>query len=230
MFKKITATTAAILTLFVLSISYTAEEAPVVISVPEGSPPSDAIVLFGGTSLDQWEQPDGSSPAWIVSNGTMTVNKGSIKTKREFGDLQIHVEFCSPAPAKGEGQDRGNSGVYIQGNYEVQVLDSYENETYFDGQCGAIYQIAPPLVNACRPPGIWHSYEIIFRSPHLDSAGKVVKKANITVLHNGVLVQDHVEVEPTGGRMGSTENPKGPIVLQDHNHPVKYRNVWVREL
>src|SRR3990170_206679 len=104
MFKKIAATTAAILTLFVLSISYTAEEAPVVISVPEGSPPGDAIVLFGGTSLDQWEQPDGSPPAWIVSNGTMTVNKGSIKTKREFGDLQIHVEFCSPAPAKGEGQ------------------------------------------------------------------------------------------------------------------------------
>jgi len=230
MFKKAFATAAAILAVFALSTCYTADTAPTVISTLEGRPPSDAIVLFDGSGLAEWEQTDGAAPTWTVKNGSLTVSKGPIKTKREFGDLQIHLEFSLPAPPKGKDQDRGNSGIYIQGNYEVQILDSYENETYYDGQCGAIYKIAPPLVNANRPPGLWQTYDIIFRAPVIDAKGSVTKKANVIVLQNGVLVQDHVEVVPTGGRMGSTESAKGPIMLQDHNHPVKFRNIWVREL
>jgi len=214
-----------------LSSNFCAQEAqPKVVSALPCEAPSDAVVLFDGTNLSEWVHPDGSPASWLVSGGAMIVTKGGIKTRKEFGDIQLHLEFRTPAPARGEGQDRGNSGVYLQGNYEVQVLDSYINETYIDGMCGAIYKIKPPLVNACRPPGIWQSYDIIFRAPKLDNAGKVVKKAVVTVLHNGVLIQDHTEVEPTGSRTGSAESARGPIFLQDHNHPVQYRNVWVREL
>jgi hypothetical protein len=221
----------ALVSTLAVSSHFCAEEAqPKAVSALPGEVPSDAVVLFDGKNLSEWVHTDGTPASWVVSDGTMTVAKGGIKTKKEFGDIQIHLEFRTPAPARGEDQDRGNSGVYIQGNYEVQILDSYINETYIDGMCGAVYKMYPPLVNVSRPPGIWQSYDIIFRAPKLDRAGKVVKKATVTVLHNGVLIQDHVEVEPTGGRLGSAETARGPIFLQDHNHPVQFRNIWVREL
>ena len=209
---------------------FAAEEQPAVVSALEGQVPSDAVVLFDGTDLSEWIGADGGPANWVVAGGAMTVNKGGIVTKKTFGDMQLHLEFCSPAPPRGEGQDRGNSGVYIHGNYEVQILDSYINETYIDGMCGAVYKLSPPLVNASRPPGLWQVYDIIFRAPGFGSQGKVIKKATVTVLHNGVLIQDHVEVMPTGGSTGSDETSRGPINLQDHNHPVKFRNIWVREL
>ena len=160
----------------------------------------------------------------------MTVNGGGIMTKKEFGDMQLHIEFATPAEVKGEGQGRGNSGVYLQGIYEIQVLDSYNNETYPDGMIGAVYQQYIPLVNASRPPGKWQTYDMIFRAPKFDRSGKVVKKAAVTVLLNGILIQDHVEIGPTPGGPRNEEQSKGPIFLQDHNNPTRFRNIWVREL
>lgn len=205
---------------------------PVIVSALPGNIPSDAVVLFDGTDLSQWQKKDGREADWIIKNGEIIVQKnGPIVTKEKFGDMQIHLEFCAPVPAKGKGQGRGNSGVYIHGNYEVQVLDSYENSTYPDGQCGAIYKQHVPLVNASRPPGIWQTYDIIFHAPRFNSSGDIVKKTRITVLHNGVLIQDNVEVpNPTGGARLNKQTPTGPIVLQDHGNPVRYRNIWVREL
>jgi hypothetical protein len=151
-----------------------------------------------------------------------------------FGDCQLHVEFAEPNPPKGEDQDRGNSGVFLQGLYEIQVLDSYQSKTYADGQAGAVYGQFPPLVNASRPPGQWQTYDIVFHGPRFDAAGKLLRPAHITVLHNGVLVQDNVEpTGPTGHhkRPPYTAGPdKLPLSLQDHNHPVRYRNIWLREL
>jgi hypothetical protein len=210
--------------------AFSQEKEPKVVTTPEGKAPSDAIVLFDGTNLDEWTYTDGKPAGWIVSDGTMTVKGGGIRTKKEFGSMQIHVEFATPSPAKGEGQDRGNSGVYIQGIYELQVLDSYLNKTYFDGMAGAIYKEYAPLVNPAREPGKWQVYDVIFHAPAFDSSGKVTKKATVTVLYNGVLVQDNVEIIATPGGVKDKEGIKGPIFLQDHNHPVKYRNVWVREL
>ena len=206
-------------------------EPPIVNALP-GYVPSDAVSLFDGTDLSQWQKKDGRSADWVVKKGEIIVVKnGPIITKQKFGDMQIHLEFCTPAPAKGDGQGRGNSGVYIHGSYEVQVLDSYENSTYPDGQCGAIYKQHVPLVNASRPPGIWQTYDIIFHAPRFDNNSNVTKKPTITVLHNGILIQDNVEVKsPTGGAQGNLETPTGPIVLQDHGNPVRYRNIWVREL
>ncbi len=220
----------AALSLLTFSLCLSREQAPVVISALPGEAPSDALVLFDGSSLENWQNRDGSAAAWKLVDGAMEVNEGSIVTRENFGDMQLHLEFRMPAPAVGEGQDRGNSGVYIHGNYEIQVLDSYENETYFDGQCAAVYKASPPLVNACRPPGIWQTYDIIFHAAELDDTGKVTDKATVTVLQNGVLVQDNLEISPTGGAMGNQELRKGPIMLQDHNHPVRFRNIWVREL
>lgn len=220
----------SVLLLFSFDLCLSQEKAPRVISALPGEAPSDAILLFDGTSLDNWQQRDSSIINWKLIDGTMQVNKGSIASRQKFGDMQIHLEFRMPAPAEGKGQGRGNSGVYIHGNYEVQILDSYENETYFDGQCAAVYQIAPPLVNACRPPGIWQTYDIIFNAAKLDNSGNVTKKASITVLHNGVLVQHNLEISPTGAAKNNKEMEEGPIVLQDHRHPVRFRNIWVREL
>jgi len=146
---------ALVLTMAVSSHFYAEEAQPKVVSALPGEVPSDAVVLFDGKNLSEWVHTDGSPASWIVSDGAMTVAKGGIKTKKEFGDIQLHLEFRMPAPARGEGQDRGNSGVYFQGNYEVQILDSYINETYIDGMCGAVYKMYPPLVNVSRPPGIW---------------------------------------------------------------------------
>src|SRR6266446_3104953 len=165
--------------------------------IEAGPPPSDAIILFDGTDLSQWKSAKDGAPAkWEIKDGAMTVNgTGSISTKREFGDCQLHVEWASPAEVKGEGQGRGNSGIYLQGRYEVQVLDSYRNQTYYHGQAGSIYKQYAPLVNVSRKPGEWQTYDIIYHAPRFDDQGKLQKPATITLLHNGVLVQDHVELK-----------------------------------
>jgi hypothetical protein len=199
-------------------------------------PPSDAIVLFDGHGLDQWRSADGSPARWKVKNDYMEVVKGTgaIGTVRGFGDVQLHVEWATPLPAVGEDQDRGNSGVFLMGRYEVQVLDSYGSVTYPDGQAGAVYGQYPSLVNASRPPGVWQTYDIVFHRPRFDGAGKLLEPAFVTVLHNGVLVQDGVVLTgPTAhqSRPPYTAHPDQlPITLQDHGHPVRYRNIWVREL
>lgn len=201
-----------------------------------GRAPSDAIVLFDGKDLSQWESQREGEAKWKVENGYFEVapRTGGIKTKRGFGDCQLHVEWMSPDPARGEDQDRGNSGVFFMGIYEVQVLDSYQSKTYADGQAAALYGQYPPLVNASRPPGQWQTYDIIFRGPRFDVDGNVLRKAHVTVLHNGVLVQENVEL--TGPTAHKRRPPyqahaaKLPISLQDHSHPVRFRNIWVREL
>jgi len=201
-----------------------------------GKAPSDAVVLFDGTSLSNWQHKDGSPAKWKVENGYAEVvaKTGYIYTKQAFGDCQLHVEFREPTPPHGESQDRGNSGVFLQGLYEVQVLDSYQNKTYADGQASAIYGQYPPLANAARPPGQWQTYDIVFHGPRFDSAGKLLKPARFTVFHNGVLTQDNVE--PTGPTEHGERPPykvtpeKLPLALQDHGDPVRYRNIWIREL
>lgn len=195
--------------------------------------PSDAKVLFDGTSLDSWQTMDGKAAPWGLGDGAMVIKKGgaSIITKEKFGDMQLHVEFATPTDLSGSSQERGNSGVYLQGRYEVQVLDSYENKTYPDGQCGAVYGKHAPLVNACRAPGEWQSYDIVFRAAKFDSAGKKTSNARVTVLHNGVLIHDNVEIDGTTGSSPVKESAEpGPIYLQDHGNPVKFRNIWVRKL
>jgi len=158
---------------------------------------------------------------------------GYIFTKQAFGDCQLHVEFMEPSPAKGEGQDRGNSGVFLMGLYEIQVLDSYQNKTYADGQAAAVYGQYPPLVNASRPPGRWQSYDIVFHAPRFGGDGKLARAARVTLFHNGLLVQDNVEIlgsTATEEPLYEKQSDKLPLALQDHNHPVRYRNIWVREL
>jgi Domain of Unknown Function (DUF1080) len=199
-----------------------------------GRPPSDAVVLFDGKDLSKWSQKDGSPAKWKVGDGYFEVvpKSGYIYTRQPFGDCQLHVEFVEPSPAKGEGQDRGNSGVILMGLYEIQVLDSYQNRTYADGQAAAVYGQYPPLVNASRPPGQWQTYDIVFHAPRFGSDGKLVRAARVTVLHNGVLAQDNVEIHgPTATDKPYEAHPeKLPLALQDHNHPVRYRNIWLREL
>jgi hypothetical protein len=195
-----------------------------------GRPPSDAIVLFDGSDLSAWT----GAEKWIVKDGEATVRGGGAQTKQSFGDCQLHLEFASPKEVKGEGQGRGNSGVYLMGQYEVQILDSYDNLTYYDGQCGAIYKQYPPLVNASRKPGEWQTYDIIFEAPRFDNAGNLTRPAYVTVLQNGVLIQNHTEL--LGGTFWhqppqyTAHADKLPINLQDHGNPVKFRNIWIREL
>ena len=205
-----------------------------------GKPPSDAIILFDGKDLSAWESVKGGPAEWKVGDGYFEVapHTGDIKTKQAFGDCQLHVEWAAPNPPHGQDQDRGNSGVYLMSLYEVQVLDSYQSETYPDGQAAAIYGQYPPLVNACRPPGQWQTYDIIFHGPRFDAEGKVFRPDSFTVLHNGVLVQDHVTVlgpgeseRPHAFPPPYSQHPtKLPLRLQDHNHPVRFRNIWIREL
>lgn len=197
------------------------------------APPSDAVVLFDGKDLSHWKTETGGEAKWKLGDGYMEVAKGTgnIFSKEEFGDLQLHVEFAEPNPPHGKDQDRGNSGVYLQGRYEVQVLDCYSNKTYFNGQTAAIYGIAAPLVNACRPPGEWQTYDIVFHPPKQGADGKV-HSGSVTVLHNGVLVQDHTEIKGEATRAASLSGvaAQGPLILQDHGHPVRYRNIWARRL
>jgi len=201
-------------------------------------PPSNAIVLFDGTDFSQWVSArEGTGAKWIVKDGYMQANRtGDIRTKKSFGSCQLHIEWASPEIVEGNSQGRGNSGVYFMSRYEVQVLDSYKNDTYPDGQTAAIYGRKPPLVNASRPPGQWQSYDIIFHRPVFKD-GKVVKDATFTILHNGVLVQDHFE--SPGGTSWINEHKvadykphrdKDPLLLQDHGCPVRYRNIWIVEL
>jgi Domain of Unknown Function (DUF1080) len=208
------------------------KEPPKVTTGPAGTAPSDARVLFDGKDLSQWKGDQGGEAKWIVSDGAMTVNgSGSIMTREEFGDCQLHVEWASPTEIKGDGQGRGNSGVYLQGRYEIQVLDSYTNKTYFNGQAASFYGHNPPLVNASRPPGEWQTYDIIFRAPKAGADGKAVP-GSFTVFHNGVLVHDHIPVkgDATTAAKFSGVTPKGPLLLQDHGNPVRFRNIWIRPL
>jgi len=202
-----------------------------------GDAPSDAVILFDGKDLSGWKSlRDGGDAKWDVKDGYMQVKGGTgdIVTKQEWGDCQLHVEFATPAEVKGEGQGRGNSGVFLMGHYEVQVLDSHNNKTYFHGQAGSVYKQHAPLVNVSRPPGEWQSYDIIFTSPRFDEIGKVTRRARVTVIHNGVLVQNNVEIH---GETWHDRAPayiahpaKGPLKLQDHGNPMQFRNIWVRPL
>ncbi len=195
--------------------------------------PSDAIVLLAmDGDLRAWQMADGSPATWSMRNGVLETGKGMLQTKQQFTDFQLHVEFATPAAVKGDSQGRGNSGVFLLGKFEIQVLDSHQNVTYPDGQAGAMYGQYPPLVNAARPPGEWQAYDIIFTAPRFEPDGKLAKPAIATVLHNGVVVHNatafwgptrHKSLLPYTPDMAS-----GPIALQDHGNPVRYRNVWVR--
>jgi hypothetical protein len=203
---------------------------PPVVTPGEGrQPPSDAIVLFGGENLDAWE----GGRRWIVEDGVATAARRDIQTRQAFGDCQLHLEFATPAEVRGSGQGRGNSGVYLMGRYEVQILDSYENETYYDGQCGAIYKQQPPTVNASRPPGEWQSLDILFTAPRFADDGSLVSPAYVTVLHNGVLIHNHYELQGstsyTEAARYTAHAEKEPISLQFHGNPVRFRNIWIRE-
>lgn len=204
-----------------------------------GAAPSDAIVLFDGSDIGAWTDTEGGEPRWVVEDGAMLPlrDAGYVKSRQEFGSCQLHVEWATPTRVEGDGQGRGNSGVFLMGEYEVQILDSYENTTYPDGQAGALYGRAIPLVNASRKPGEWQSFDIVFHRPVFNDAGEVVRKATFTVLHNGVLIHDHVELSggtwwngPHAVHPYKPHDDKGPIVLQDHGNPVRFRNIWVREL
>ncbi len=206
------------------------------------APPSDAVVLFNGSEESfkaNWTDTKGNPSKWQVVDGALESVKraGYIQTKESFGSCQLHIEWAAPAKVSGDGQGRGNSGVFLMGTYEVQVLDSYENQTYADGQASALYGRSKPLVNASRKPGEWQSYDIIFHRPIFDENGKVTRRATFTVIHNGVLVQDHVVLSGGTGWMGpdaaseyKAHADKLPFSLQDHGNPVRFRNVWIREL
>ena len=194
----------------------------------QGSPPSDAVVLFDGKDLTAWK----NGEQWDVSGGIATVGKGPLESKQHFGDCQLHLEWSAPKPTGGQDQDRSNSGLFF-GPYELQILDSYQNKTYFDGQAGAIYLQTPPMVNAMRPPLEWNLYDILWTTPQFNADGSLKSPAFITAFHNGVVILNHYELQ---GDTPYNRQPKYlkhnarlPILLQDHDHPVRFRNIWVRE-
>ena len=198
--------------------------------------PQDATVLVGaGADRSAWQMmADGAAVTWPMRNGELSTGKGMIRTRAEFTDYQLHVEFATPTEVKGNSQERGNSGVYLNGKFEIQVLDSYQNRTYADGSAAAMYGQYPPLVNASRPPGEWQAYDIVFTSPRFGADGKLAAPAIVTVLHNGIVVHhatpfwgptQHKRIDPY-----TRDNAKGPIALQDHGNPVRYRNIWIRPL
>jgi len=199
--------------------------------------PSDAVALFDGKNMNHWQHTDGSKVKWKVEDGTVTITNGtpSIETKQKFCDVQLHLEFRAPIP-EGEplGQSQGNSGVFLQKRYEVQVLDSYDNPTYANGQAASIYKQNPPLVNASRAPMNWQTYDIIYRAPIFADNGKVKVKAQVTVLHNGILVQDHFQIMGPTRYIGLPEYEEAhgcePLELQNHGQVVSYRNIWIRKL
>jgi len=197
---------------------------------PVGGHPADAIVLFDGKDLSKWK----GGEAWEIRDGYAVGRHHGISTKEAFGDCQLHIEWATPAKVEGSGQGRGNSGVYLMGLYEIQILDSYNNKTYFDGQAGGIYKQHPPMVNVCRKPGEWQSYDIIFNAPRFDAQGQLQTPAYVTVLQNGVVIQNHTQL------LGATyyERPpkyeahpaKLPLNLQFHHNAVRFRNIWIREI
>jgi len=204
---------------------------------PQVPAPSDAVMLFDGTDLSQWEDGKGNPAGWrLTGDSAMEAVKkaGAIRTKAGFGSCQLHVEWASPKEIAGESQGRGNSGVFLMEVYEVQVLDNYQNTTYADGMAAAVYGQYPPLVNVCRPPGEWQTYDIIFHRPRFAADGGLVKPAFMTVFHNGILVQDYVELTgPTAHKQRppyKAHADRLPISLQDHGNPVRFRNIWVREI
>jgi hypothetical protein len=217
---------------------------PLVVAVLEGRAPSDAVVLFDGSSLDAWEPVRAGEPTWKIVDGTMVVvpkpKPCDLRTKQAFGDVQLHLEWRSPAEAMGEGQNRGNSGVFFMGLYELQILDSYNNPTYVNGQAASIYKEQAPLVNASRRPGEWQVYDIVFIAPRFAAEGALLSPARMTAFHNGVLVQHDVALTgptPNGPTFHQVQLPpyqahaaKLPLILQDHRSPVAFRNIWVREL
>lgn len=213
------------------------EPVPPMVEISEDGVPSDAIVLFDGSNLDEWVGDNGGEPSWTIEGDAMTVarRQGGIRTKREFCDVQLHIEWRSPTDIEGmDGQDRGNSGVFLQERYEIQVLDSHDNETYPNGQAASVYKQSIPLVNATRPRGEWQAYDIIFTAPRFDDDGELEKPAYVTVLHNGVLVQHHFEIQGATEWIGEPDYSEAhgcePIALQDHDAAVSFRNIWVREL
>ena len=207
-----------------------------------GKPPSDAVVLFDGQDLSHWQAKGGGEPTFTLQDGIMLStnlkdpkNNKYLQSKDQFGDVQVHVEFATPTPPKGESQGRGNSGVFLMGLFETQVLDSYQSATYPDGQCGAVYGQYPPMVNACRAPGEWQTYDIFFTRPRYEN-GKLASPAYVTTVQNGVLIQNHQEIHGPTGHLIVAHYPdkplpdKGPLELQFHGNPVRYRNIWVRRL
>ena len=212
---------------------------PTVNPIGQNGAPSDAIVLFDGSGFDQWVMTrDSSAVVWHLNeDGSTTVKDktGDIQTKQNFGDLQLHIEWRSPVDVQGEGQNRANSGVFLSGIYEIQVLDNNGNDTYVNGQVGSIYKQHIPLAKASVPNGEWNSYDIIYHAPVFNDQGQKIKSGTMTVMHNGILIQDHAELKGTTPYIGWPKNPphgKGPLRLQDHrdNSRVSYRNIWVREL
>jgi len=208
---------------------------PPIITADPGKTPSDAVVLFDGSSLDAWLDKDGKPCRWAIIDGAMQVvpGTGEVQTKASFGDCQLHIEFATPTKVEGSSQGRGNSGVFPMGMHEIQVLDCFDNDTYPDGQCSSVYAENPPLVNACRKPGEWQTYDIVFHQPIWD--GETLKHpGTVTVIHNGVLTQDNWEFE--GLSTHCQRRPlkpyatKLPLKLQDHNNPMRFRNIWIREI
>ena len=213
------------------------EPVPPVVTPGIGSTaPSDAIILFDGTDLSLWEDKEGNPAQWLVEDSVLTIVPGTpgIRTKQHFGDVQLHIEWRTPPEARGEGQDRGNSGIYLQSRYELQVLDSYESPTYPNGQAGSIYKQHAPLVNACLAPGEWQTYEIVFMAPRFNPDSTLYAPGTFTVFHNGILIQNHVALRGTIVFIGlpayDYHDLKQSLFLQDHDHPVSYRNIWIREL
>jgi hypothetical protein len=192
-------------------------------------PPEGAVVLFNGQNMEGWVKTDGKTPAaWAVTDGFMTCGGGNIMTEKRFGDFQLHIEFNVPYKPKAHGQARGNSGVFLGGIHEVQVLDSYKLKIQ-DNDCGAIYHQIVPAVNACKPPLQWQTYDITFHKAQV-AQGKVVKRARVTVIQNGLKIIDNAEISPTPGGIDLPEGRDGPILLQDHGNPVEYRNIWIKSL
>jgi hypothetical protein len=203
--------------------------------------PADAIILFDGTeeTAKNWTATNGQPTKWKLVDGALeSVPKaGYIQSKAEFGSCHLHIEFATPRVPKGDGQGRGNSGVFMMGQYEIQVLDSFGNETYPDGQCGALYGRAKPLVNVSRGPGEWQTYDITFHRPLFDDKGEVTRRAKFHVVHNGVVIHDNLELSGGTGWRGAhsiseyqAHGDKGPLQMQDHGNPVRFRNIWIKEL
>ncbi|HLF34684.1 MAG TPA: DUF1080 domain-containing protein [Cyclobacteriaceae bacterium] len=208
---------------------------PAITPGTETAAPSDAIILFDGKNFDHWASVNGGPAKWELKDGAMTVVKGTgvIQTKESFGDCQLHIEWRTPSVVSGESQGRGNSGIFLQSRYEVQVLDNYNNRTYSNGQAGSIYKQAIPMVNACLPPGQWQTYDIIYTAPRFADNSSLIVPAYITVIHNGVIILNHFQIKGSTDYIGLPKYEKhgaAPIQLQDHGNPVSYRNIWIRKI